>query len=56
MHFLLTLEKFNNIREIKDLIEDLKTLHKYFYSKEYDKMQEHILKIMIKYYVEDAMI
>lgn len=52
MHFLLTLEKFNDIREIKDLIEDLKILHKYFYSKEYDKMQEHILKIMIKYYVE----
>ena len=52
MHFLLTLEKFNDIREIKDLIEDLKTLNKYFYSKEYDKMQEHILKIMIKYYEE----
>ena len=52
MHFLLTLEKFNDIREIKDLIEDLKTLNKYFYSKEYDKMQEHIQKIMIKYYVE----
>ena len=52
MHFLLTLEKFNDIREIKDLIEDLKTLNKYFYSKEYDRMQEHIQKIMIKYYVE----
>ena len=52
MDILVTLEKFSDIREITELIEEVKSLRKYFYSKEYDKMQEHIQKIMIKYYVE----
>ena len=50
MDILVTLEKFSDIREITELIEEVKTLRKYFYSNEYDKMQEHIHKIMIKYF------
>ena len=52
MDILVTLEKFNDIREITELIEEVKTLRKYFYSNEYDKMQEHIHKLMIKYFEE----
>lgn len=52
MDILVTLEKFSDIREITELIEEVKSLRKYFYSNEYDKMQEHIQKIMIEYYVE----
>ena len=52
MDILVTLEKFNDIREITELIEEVKTLRKYFYSSEYDKMQEHIHKLMIKYFEE----
>ena len=52
MDILVTLEKFSDIREITELIEEVKTLRKYFYSNEYDKMQEHIHKIMIKYFEE----
>lgn len=52
MDILVTLEKFSDIREITELIEEVKTLRKYFYSNEYDKMQEHIHKLMIKYFEE----
>ena len=52
MDILVTLEKISDIREITELIEEVKTLRKYFYSNEYDKMQEHIHKIMIKYFEE----
>ena len=52
MDILVTLEKFSDIREITELIEEVKSLRKYFYSNEYDKMQEHIHKLMIKYFEE----
>ena len=52
MDILVSSEKFSDIREITELIEEVKTLRKYFYSNEYDKMQEHIHKIMIKYFEE----
>ena len=38
MDILVTLEKFSDIREITELIEEVKTLRKYFYSNEYDKI------------------
>lgn len=52
MDILVTLENFSDIREITELIEEVKSLRKYFYSNEYDKMQEHIHKLMIKYFEE----
>ena len=52
MDILVTLEKISDIREITELIEEVKSLRKYFYSNEYDKMQEHIHKLMIKYFEE----
>lgn len=52
MDILVTLEKFSDIREITELIEEVKSLRKYFCSNEYDKMQKHIHKLMIKYFEE----
>lgn len=49
MDILVTLEKFSDIREITELIEEVKSLRN---SNEYDKMQEHIHKLMIKYFDE----
>lgn len=37
MDILVTLEKFSDIREITELIEEVKSLRKYFYSNEYEK-------------------
>ncbi len=49
MNNLELLLKFDNIKEVAELIDDITTLRKYFYSEDYERMQEHIQKLMIKY-------
>ena len=46
------LEPYKNIKEISDLIDEVKKLREYYFTRQYDKMQEHINKLMLKYPVE----
>lgn len=45
-------EKFKDVKEIKDYIDDVILLRRYYVSQQFDKMQEHIQKLMIKYAFE----
>ena len=45
-------ERYKSIREIADLIDDITKLREYYYSKQYDKMQQHINDLTHKYIVE----
>ena len=45
-------EKYKSVKEIADLIDDINKLREYYYSKQYDKMHEHIKKLTYKYAVE----
>lgn len=45
-------EKFKDVKEIKDYIDDVILLRRYYASQQFDKMQEHIQKLMIKYAFE----
>lgn len=50
--YLEELERFKDIKEIADLCDDIKKLHEYYYSEQYDKMQQHIQSLMLKYPAE----
>ena len=50
--YLEELERFKDIKEIADLCDDIKKLHEYYYSGQYDKMQQHIRSLMAKYFFE----
>ena len=50
--YLNSLEPYKNIKEISDLIDEVKKLREYYYTRLYDKMQEHINKLMLKYLAE----
>ena len=50
--YLNALEPYKGISEISDLIDEVKKLREYYYTQQYDKMQEHINKLMLKYPVE----
>ena len=50
--YLNSLEPYKDIREISDLIDEVKKLREYYYTQQYDKMQEHINKLMLKYLAE----
>jgi hypothetical protein len=52
MNNLEILKKFADQKEVADLIDEITTLHKYFCSKDYKRMQVYIQKLMIKYYEE----
>ena len=52
--YLKTFEKFKDVKEVKDYIDDVVILRQYYVSQRYDKMQEHIQKLMNKYFVETA--
>ena len=47
--YLEELERFKDIKEIADLCDDIKKLHEYYYCGQYDKMQQHIQSLMLKY-------
>ena len=46
------LEPYKDNKEISDLIDEVKKLREYYYTQQYDKMQEHINKLMLKYLAE----
>ena len=50
--YLNSLEPYKDIKEISDLIDEVKKLRECYYTQQYDKMQEHINKLMLKYLAE----
>jgi len=49
---LNTFEQYKDIKEIADLIDEVKKLREYYRTQQYDKMQQHINELMQKYLVE----
>ena len=50
--YLKIYEKFKDVKEIKDYIDDVILLRHYYTTQQYSQMQEHIRKLMNKYLVE----
>ena len=50
--FLEVLEPYKEIKEIADLIKETKDLRELYNSNKIEKMQSHILKLMLKYFGE----
>lgn len=53
-NYLKIYEKFKDVKEVKDYIDDVILLRQYYASQQFVKMQEHIQKLMDKYFVETA--
>lgn len=51
-NYLDILEEFKDIKDISDLIDEVKKLRLYYHSFQYEKMQEHITSLTIKYFKE----
>ena len=52
--YLDSLEPYKDIKEISDLIDEVKKLREYYYTRQYDKMQEHIKMVASKYSIESS--
>ena len=50
--YLKIYEKFKDVKEVKDYIDDVILLRHYYATQQYSQMQEHIRKMMNKYLVE----
>lgn len=50
--YLKIYEKFKDVKEVKDYIDDVVLLRHYYATQQYQKMQDHIRKLMNKYLVE----
>lgn len=50
--YLTTFEQYKDVKEIADLIDEVKKLREYYYTQQYDKMQQHINKLTGKYLIE----
>lgn len=50
--YLKIYEKFKDIKEIKDYIDEVNELRYYYNSQQFDKMHEHIRKLTTKYHDE----
>ena len=50
--YLKTYEKFKDVKEVKDYIDDVILLRHYYDTQQYAQMQDHIRKLMNKYLVE----
>ncbi len=53
--YLTSLEEYKGFKDISDLIEETNELMEYYYTQQYEKMQQHINQLMRKYYVETFM-
>ena len=53
--YLKTYEKFKDVKEVKDYIDDVILLRRYYATQQYSQMQDHIRKLMNKYLVETIM-
>lgn len=52
MDYLKIYEKFKDVKEVKDYIDDVNTLRRYYRTGQFALMQEHIRKLTIKYFIE----
>lgn len=50
--YLEIYEKFKDVKEIKDYIDDVVLLRHYYATRQFAEMQEHIRKLTIKYFAE----
>ena len=50
--YLKIYEKFKDVKEVKDYIDDVILLRHYCATRQYPQMQDHICKLMNKYLVE----
>jgi hypothetical protein len=50
--YLKIYEKFNDVKEVKDYIDDVILLRQYYASQQFTDMQEHIRKLTIKHIAE----
>lgn len=50
--YLKIYEKFKDIKELKDYVDEVNELRYYYNSQQFDKMHEHIKKLTTKYRVE----
>ena len=50
--YLKIYEKFKDVREVKDYIDDVILLRHYYATRQFSEMQDHIRKLMNKYLVE----
>ena len=50
--YLKIYEKFKDVKEVKDYIDDVVLLRHYYATQQYSQMQDHIRKLTLKYPVE----
>ncbi len=50
--FSATLEIFKDIKEIKDLLDDIYKLRVLYYNKRFEEMKRHIFDLTNKYFIE----
>ena len=50
--YLEVFEKFKDVKEIFDLCDDVQKLREYYRARQFQKMQEHITTLTIKYLAE----
>ena len=50
--YLKIYEKFKDVKEVKDYIDDVILLRHYYATQQYSQMQNHIRKLINKYLVE----
>lgn len=50
--YLKIYEKFKDVKEVKDYIDDVILLRHYYATQQYSQMQNHIQRLMSKYVVE----
>ena len=50
--YLKIYEKFKDVKEVMDYIDDVILLRHYYATQQYSQMQDHIRKLMNKYIVE----
>lgn len=51
-NYLDAFEQYQDIKEIADLIDEVKKLRLYYSTQQYDVMQQHIRSLMSKYLLE----
>ena len=50
--YLTTFEQHKDIKEIADLIDEVRKLREYYCTQQFDRMQQHINELTGKYFVE----
>ena len=50
--YLTTFDQYKDVKEIADLIDEIKKLREYYRTQQYDRMQQHINELAGKYLIE----